>query len=205
MNFQKLIQNVNPKRAIDIGAHVGDFTNTLLYFFPKCEIQMVEANKYCEPYLQKINQPYNILALSDRGGISNLFIEKINPIGTGASLYKENTEWYDEGNYELLEVKLDTLDNLSYFPDELIDFIKLDVQGSELDILNGGRKTIKRTKYVLIEVSLIQYNQGAPLMDTIVNKMKEFEFKIEDILDYQKLPNGQIFQLDILFKNSYTF
>jgi hypothetical protein len=80
----------------------------------------------------------------------------------------------------------------------------MDVQGSELDILLGGRKTIKRSKYVLMEVSLVQYNIGAPLMDTLVEKMKEYEFRIENILNYNKLNNGQIFQMDILFKNTYV-
>lgn len=86
----------------------------------------------------------------------------------------------------------------------MIDLIKIDVQGSELDILNGGRKTIRRSKYVLMEVSLIQYNIGAPLMDILVEKMREYEFRIENILNYNKLNNGQIFQMDILFKNTYV-
>jgi hypothetical protein len=102
-------------------------------------------------------------------------------------------------------VKLDTLDNRLYFPDQLIDLVKLDVQGAELDILNGGRKTIKRSKYVLIEVSLVEYNQGAPLIDEIVNKMKEYEFVIDDILEYHKTNQNQIFQMDILFRNSYIY
>jgi hypothetical protein len=86
----------------------------------------------------------------------------------------------------------------------MIDLIKIDVQGSELDILNGGRKTIKRSKYVLLEVSTIQYNIKSPLMDKVVEKMKEYEFRIEEILNYNKLDNGQIFQMDILFKNTYV-
>jgi hypothetical protein len=55
-----------------------------------------------------------------------------------------------------------------------------------------------------MEVSLVQYNIGAPLMDTLVEKMKEYEFRIENILNYNKLNNGQIFQMDILFKNTYV-
>jgi hypothetical protein len=83
------------------------------------------------------------------------------------------------------------------------DLVKIDTQGAELDILNGGSKTIKHSKYLLLEVSTMQYNIGAPLMDQVVSKLKEYEFVIEDILDYHKLSNGSIFQLDILFKNSY--
>jgi FkbM family methyltransferase len=203
INFIQLTQYIEPKRVLDIGAHVGDFTKQLASMSPNCEFILVEANPYCEEYLKKLNQPYKILALSNQTGTTHLYVEKANSIGTGASLYKENTEWYGEGKYEIVEVPTDTLDNQNFFPEEVIDLVKLDVQGSELDILYGGRKTIKRTKYVLIEVSLIEYNLGAPLMDIIVNKMKEFGFGINDILEYHKLQNNQIFQLDILFKNSY--
>ena len=69
----------------------------------------------------------------------------------------------------------------------------------------GGNKTITRSKYVLAEVSLLEYNQKAPLMDKVVSKMKQYGFYIEDILEYHKLSNNHIFQLDILFKNSYIY
>jgi hypothetical protein len=42
-------------------------------------------------------------------------------------------------------------------------------------------------------------------MDAIVAKMKEYSFHIEDILEYQKLQDGTVFQLDVLFKNKYIY
>ena len=205
MNYTKLINYSNPKRFLDIGAHTGEFTQNVLRLAPECQVVMVEANPNCEPYLQKLNHGYDILALSNKQGKAELFVEKANMLGTGASLYKENTEWYADGKFDKVEVELDTLDNKKYFGYEVIDLVKLDVQGAELDILEGGRKTITRSKYVLIETSLVVYNHGAPLVDAIVPKMKEYGFYIEDILDYLKFSKNQISQMDILFKNSYIF
>ena len=205
MDYIKLINYSNPKRLLDIGAHVGDFTNNIVRLAPNCDAIMVEANPNCEPYLQKSKFGYDMVALSDKQGKAELFVEKANTIGTGASLYKENTDWYADGKFEKVEVELDTLDNRKYFGYEVIDLIKMDVQGAELDILNGGRKTITRAKYVLIETSLVVYNQGAPMIDAIVPKMKEYGFYIEDIIDYLKFSSNQIAQMDILFKNSYIF
>jgi FkbM family methyltransferase len=205
MNYTKLINYSNPKRFLDIGAHVGDFTRNIIQLAPNCDVIMVEANPNCEPYLQKLNFGYDMVALANTKGKAELFVEKANAIGTGTSLYKENTEWYADGKFEKVEVELDTLDNRSYFADEVIDLVKIDVQGAELDILEGGRKTITRSKYVLIETSLVVYNHGAPLVDAIVPKMKEYGFYMEDILDYLKFSKNQISQMDILFKNSYIF
>ena len=163
---------------------------------------MVEANPNCEPYLRLLGKPYDIVALSDKDGYADLYVEKVNPIGTGASLYKENTEWYSEGKYETKTVPLATLDSKDYFNGEPIDFIKIDVQGSELDILVGGENTIKNTKYLSIEVSLTKYNHGAPMMQEIVDKMREYGFCMIDVVEYHSFPHlfdGAIFQLDILF------
>lgn len=203
MNFQQLFLQVKPNNFLDIGAHDGSFSWTVKKSYPNCEIMMVEANPNCEPKLKELKLPYEILGLSSSLGSKNLYVEKINKIGTGASFYRENTDWYADGKFDLVEVQLDTLDNKNYFPDRMIDLIKMDTQGSELDILIGGRKTIKRTKYVILEVSTIAYNQGAPLIDDVVNKMREYEFTIEEILNYHKINNNQIMQMDILFKNLY--
>lgn len=189
---------------MDIGAHTGNFSLNIKKQYPDCKILMIEANPFCEPYLKKLNLDYQIIGLSSSKGTAELFLEKTNNVGTGSSFYRENTEWYEDDKMETVTVNLDTLDNQNYFPDQMIDLVKIDVQGSELDILNGGEKTIKRSKYVLLEVSTIQYNINAPLMDKVVEKMKEYEFRVEDFLNYNKLNNGQIFQMDILFKNSYV-
>jgi FkbM family methyltransferase len=205
MDYIKLINYSKPKRFLDIGAHTGDFTKSITQLAPECQAIMVEANPNCEPYIQKLNHGYEILALSNKQGKAELFVEKANVIGTGASLYKENTEWYSEGKFEKVKVKLDTLDNRGYFADEIIDLIKIDTQGSELDILLGGRSTIMRSKYVLIEVSVNEYNLKAPLINQIVPVMKQYGFYIEDILDYLFLNKNNISQMDFFFKNSYIF
>jgi FkbM family methyltransferase len=202
MNWTLLFNGIKPKSFIDIGAHVGNFTTHVLKNSPDCECVMFEANPYCKPYLEKINKPFVIGALSSSEKTIPLYLEKINNIGTGASLMKENTSFYDEGKYSTLEVTTKRLDSFGLFPDQMVDLVKIDTQGSELDILIGGEKTIKRTKYVLLEVSTMQYNQGAPLMDQIINKMREYHFKIDDILEFHK-SNNQIFQMDILMKNIY--
>ena len=190
---------------MDIGAHVGEFSQQIRRFNPEADIIMIEANPNCEPYLNKAGIPYQMIALSREKAEAELFVEKVNEIGTGASLYKENTEYYADDKFDTIKVQTDSLDNLNYFNDQVIDLIKLDVQGAEYDILEGGRKTVMRSGHVLIEVSLLEYNLGAPQIEAVVSKMKEYGFIIEDILDYQRSSENILFQLDLLFKNSYIY
>lgn len=203
--MDKLFKHINPTRAIDIGAHVGNFTKQLSYRYPSCKTVMIEANPNCEQYLRLLSKPYHIMALSDKEGYADLYVEKINPVATGASIYKENTDWYGEGKYETVRVSTRTLDSLNIYDNKPIDFIKIDVQGSELDILNGASQTMNRTEYVSCEVALAQYNQGAPLIGEVVDKMRDYGFCIIDIVEYHSFPqlyDGAYFQLDLLFKKS---
>ena len=64
--------------------------------------------------------------------------------------------------------------------------------------------SVERTKYLILEVSVLHYNDNAPLIDTIMGKVREYSFKIEDILDYKYL-NNQVFQMDFLLKNTYLY
>lgn len=164
---------------------------------------MVEANPACEPSLKAVGESYEILALSSNKGFADLYIENVNPLATGASVYKENTDWYSEGKYHTVKVQTDTLDNRDYFSGIQIDLIKIDVQGSELDVLLGGEKTLGRTSHVLMELSLVEYNLGAPSIAKVVDKMVEYGFCMVDFIDYHSFPqlySGLVFQIDVLFK-----
>lgn len=202
---KSVLDYIRPNRVLDVGANIGEFTKQLMVKFPNTEYVMIEPNPSCETALSKLNIPFYIMGLSDEPKIQDLYIENSNNMASGASIYKENTEWYSEGNYHTQRVKLSRLDDCDFFNGRNPDFIKLDTQGSEYDILVGGEETIKKTKWVYIEVSLIEYNKDAPLMNVVVRKMKDLNFYIEDILEYHSFPefnNGCIFQLDLLFKNS---
>lgn len=202
--MDKLFRYVKPSRTIDIGANVGNFSRNLHYRYPDCKIIMVEANPNCKPYLQLLEIPFDIIGLSNEKDTKVFYLEKTNNVATGASFYKENTEFYSDDNVEKIYINTETLDSKNYFGSSRIDLIKIDVQGSELDILVGGEKTIKNTEYVLLELSLVEYNIGSPSIEKVIDKMINYGFYIVDILEYHRFPSlydGMIFQIDMLFKN----
>lgn len=193
-----LLKDLNIKSLLDIGANVGEFSTEVRKLIPDCKCFMVEANEFCEPHLQKTGIPYDIATLSHMRGFTNFFIQPDNPIGTGASMYKENSEYYKDPIRKVVTTK--RLDDCNYFSSP-IDLIKLDTQGSEINIIMGGIETVKQAKYVLIETSLTLYNQGAPLIDATFNLMRELNFSTNTIFEYKYNENG-IFQIDFLFENN---
>ena len=51
--------------------------------------------------------------------------------------------------------------------------IKLDVQGAEIDILQGLQDNLSLFEVVILEVSLRELNQGSPLFPEVCDFMKQ--------------------------------
>ena len=80
-----------------------------------------------------------------------------------------------------------------------IDFIKIDTQGSELDVLKGGKDTVSKAEFILLETQNLEYNKNAPFTEDVILAMKSYGFRLFDILETHYLATGQLFQVDLLF------
>jgi FkbM family methyltransferase len=184
--------------VLDVGAHFGLFTKTMHEVFPNAKYFMIEANEQCEDKLKEIYfADYMIELLSDREDAVIYYMNKNDPTSTGNSYYKEISNHFTDDNVNTVIRKSKTLDSI--FKNEKFDFIKLDTQGSELDILRGGNELIKNTHSVLIECSVIPYNQGAPLVEDVCTYMKDIGFNIQTIIEEHIIDNECV-QRDILFQ-----
>lgn len=203
LNHWKANHNLYPKKILDVGACIGHFYDIAKSIWPESEIVMIEANSNCESAIKNKNSRYYITALSDKIG-QRCFYKNNEAISSGESFYKENTIHYNDEVLDPLTVNTNTLDSL--LKDEIFDFIKIDTQGSEIDILKGGSFLVKKADYILLEVSITEYNIGAPLIKDVLNYMDSINFTMVDIWNcaYANREKGKHFddlcQVDILFK-----
>ena len=51
--------------------------------------------------------------------------------------------------------------------------LKLDVQGAELDVLAGASRVLEATEFVVMEVSFLEYNKGAPDFRRTIDAMAD--------------------------------
>mgnify|MGYP003627235564 CR=1 FL=1 len=200
----KALNNINytPKKVLDIGANIGQFHDMFTSIFPDVEILNIEGNVNCEKYLKEKNLNYKICMLSNSEKLATFYrnAEANDPKGIcgGSSLFKEKTEYY--ANSQEIKVNTTTLDSIIP-PSMVYDYIKLDVQGAELDIIKGGLHTILKSSFLQLELSILEYNEGAPLIGDIISFLNPLGFKVYDIgsLNYW---NGKLNQSDFLFINS---
>lgn len=191
------LKNNNVKTFLDIGAHEGDLSFEIKN--KNIDVFSIEANPNCEQYLKDKKLNYLICCLSDSiKDIEFYTTKKFNSKCTGDSYYKENTLHYQEQFLSKIKMRTNTLDNI--FPEQRFDVIKIDTQGSEKDILVGGKNLIKKSKYIILETSLIEYNLNAPLQNEIFDFMNFYNFnKILKLEEHYH--DNKIAQEDWLFEN----
>jgi FkbM family methyltransferase len=198
MNLYKIQEYFLPYRILDIGANIGQFHKLAQSTYPEAFIFSIEASPECEQALKEITPNYYIGLLAKDNSEYDFYSRKDAPTGTGNSIYRELTHFYSDDKLEILKqtgIKLDDL----FEEDSEFDLIKIDTQGSELDIISGGLNLCKKAKGIILEVSLTQYNEGAPLYDEVISFMRNLGFRKEAILDEAR--NHGSHQQDILFIN----
>ena len=138
---------------VDVGAHAGLFSALVKRHHPDTFTLIVEpfVNGAIERNLSGCKGFQVVFkAVSDSEGEVPFFI---NPASTQTnSLLPEAAEEFGESRETRVEAT--TLDKLCVEYDS-IDMLKVDVQGAEHLVLRGGQETLKRTRQVLIEVSLL--------------------------------------------------
>lgn len=194
-----------PESILDIGACYGQFYQDCLISFPNAYYFLVEANSLCDEPLRNLNVDYYIGALSDSQKIVNFYLTKTaltcGPTSTGNSVYREKTSYYNDDNVVTQQIQTTTLD-LLFDVDKKFDLIKLDVQGSELDILRGGMDIVKKAKGILMEVALQEYNVGAPLQTEVYQFMDSLGFSPQKIVGSSYNPDThEHIQDDVFFIN----
>lgn len=199
--MRKILDHIgrnNISSLIDIGANVGNFTCLVKSFFPNIDVLMIEANPFCDNMLKRTGYPYEIVCLSDSKKEVKFFFEDKNMIGTGASYYLEQTRFYSMQNFTMMETE--TLDELlkTKYDSKSFDFVKMDTQGSEIDIMKGATETMSKAKHVLLETSLIEYNAGAPLKQDYFDFMSQIGFKPVEMVE-EHYSEGRLIQEDWIF------
>jgi hypothetical protein len=78
--------------------------------------------------------------------------------------------------------------------------LKIDAQGYELEILKGSTLLIESIDAILLEIALIEINEGAPLLHEVLPFMRSIGFVAYDVLEIHRRPlDRALNQIDVLF------
>ncbi len=117
--------------------------------------------------------------------------------GSGDSVYLEDTHHYLGVSPQIVRsATLDDVSRLNAFKPP--NFIKLDVQGSELDVIHGGQRSFMQSSVVMCELSLIQYNVGAPRLTQVIDALRDCGLAPVGLIDVH-YDGRRLIQIDVVF------
>jgi FkbM family methyltransferase len=114
------------------------------------------------------------LYLTRKKEVSSLYKPRMSYL----SLFPDSKRW---DIVDKVEIDLMPLDNYRDIIGE-IDLMKLDSQGSELDILKGSIHSLKGCLAIEVEVEFIELYEGQPLFGDISNFLLKHGFEFYDFL-----------------------
>lgn len=137
--------------CIDVGCHNGLYLDQILRLAPDGSHHAFEPLPVLAEFLrvryqQRRNVYIHDLALSNCSGATEFHFNTTNP---GWSGIKRRSYPSEQDEVQVLHVEMRRLDEI--IENEMrVDFLKLDVEGAELAVLEGARNTLRRHKPLVI-------------------------------------------------------
>lgn len=189
-----IIDNAKPDWiSFDCGAHIGYYSMLLSHMSPQGKVIAFEV---CRESVIKMNNNIDYNIDTYQRNFNNIFIAE-TALGDKRGMFKE-TVWQTgitAGNYGETqgEFSFDTLDNFSKTINlNKLDFIKIDCDGWDFEVLTGGEEVIKKFKpSIVMEINALHWRD---------HKAEDY-FKYVDYLGYNYL---QIDDINMLLTQRIT-
>ena len=206
----KWLPKNNPITFFDIGASVGNFAKCICgeYKIKKCIL--VEPVSKLIPVLRKAfpdEQTFTIInaAIADSIAETDFYYNEDADFVSSLLRIDNKGEAFASLNFDdpvLTKIQTLTLDSIIEEQQiSNIDLIKIDVQGAEHLVLQGGVETLKRTKLVFIEFSYKPLYEKSSTFFDLYNIFYENNFMLVSTSNGYASPSGELLQGDALFVN----
>jgi len=184
-----------PKVVYDIGAADGSWTRQALVYWPDaiyvCFEPLAERKKDLDAL--QASRPEQILVKAC--GVGDVDGEL--PIGVTDFLW-DSSFAYSGSSARTVPVR--RLDSLIEDGAPLPSFIKIDVQGFEKRVLDGGLRVMRNADLILMECQFFPFCDDMRTLDETIAYMSAHNFIPYEFVDYIRRPlDGAMGQCDILF------
>lgn len=181
-NYLKKLKDsgFEPKIIYDIGSCVLHWTNGAKRLWPDATYYLFDAFEPAEFLYVQEGYTYHMGVLSDEDGKIVKWHQNDEHPG-GNSYYREiganvSGQLFPENGYvEKVAMTLDSVVRQRGFPKP--DLLKMDVQGSEKDILVGASETLTNVQRLIVEMQHVDYNLGAPKVGETLPFIESLGFK----------------------------
>ncbi|WP_431281082.1 FkbM family methyltransferase [Humitalea sp. 24SJ18S-53] len=183
-DYLVLLADRNDLGIIDIGGHAGRHSRVFLEKLKPSNLMIFEPlpekrNLLIEMFSSNKNVDIREFALGNRRGESTFIIKTTAPEESGL----KQRSFYNDGTNENLEkitVKVETLDAMDV--PFTVNFIKIDTEGGEMDILEGGLNLLRRDSPIIsVEYGPGGYDAYGYTSDALFNFASKVGYSVFDL------------------------
>jgi FkbM family methyltransferase len=181
--YDALLKNYGIKTVIDIGANDGQFATDLHRRAPEAKIYSFEPlqdafRSLCKNMSDVKNFTAFNFALGDASGKTEINRSSFSPSSSLLSMSSLHKKLYPKSAGSVKEQitvkRLDDMNNEIKIVGGLL--IKMDVQGYEGKVIDGGKQMLKKAEVVIAETSFVSLYENQPLFADIHDLMKSLGF-----------------------------
>lgn len=207
---------------MDVGAHEGESVKFFKSLCPNARILSLEPDPDCYHKLADVSSALDNcacfnLAASSKSGPQKLYrsslshLNSLSPLNATSNDHIrlnriENTLQKKQFLSEFNETSIVECITLDEFSDrngvQVLDCLKIDVQGWEGSVLAGAATLLKRTRLVIVEIGLFDFYARKSSFGEIEALLPD-SFSLYSLLDVSQNPgNGRTDWVDALYVNS---
>lgn len=178
-----LALNTTPKHILDCGANVGFITHIFNKKFPTANIHSFEPNpSVFDKLQQQFKNNTSVTAFNKGiGRESGKLVFNVNK-NSGTSSFLNPNEYHKQNfakEIEQKEVEVVSIgDYIRLNNIDMIDILKLDIEGFELEALKGIPNIENKVNIIYTEVNLVTTYEGQPLIEDIIIYLRGKGFSI---------------------------
>lgn len=194
--------------VLDVGANVGQFAVVARRHHPDARILSFEPIPAAGARLQQVfvgdrRFEHLPLALSNEAGRATFHLAAADDSSSLLPIAERQVaEFAGTQSVGTLEVDVARLDDALTRRDALERpvLLKLDTQGTELAVLEGGEETLAQTDHVILEASFVELYVGQAQATDLLRHLFERGFELRAVYDVKLSTNtGEPIQADLLF------
>lgn len=183
-----------PRQALDAGAYHGEWARLCVEVWPEAYVLCIEPQEAPQQVLKQVahqHAPRITLKQGLLGGVDSDAVP-FTEVGTGSSVLISG-----QGRFTRPMWRIYTLIDEGLPPP---DFVKIDVQGYELEVLKGFERHLPSCQVLQVELSLLPLAPGSPLLCEALVFLQERGFVMFDVDELIRAPSdGAVWQIDALF------
>lgn len=197
-----------PITLVDVGAHKGEFAEVVrrhcglraaLLVEPQPDLAAALRQRFPQPAIRVAN-----VAVSDVAGKQPFEILEADSCSSLLTVRPEagfEDRAIDVRVRQRVDVEVRTLDGLvgEHLPSGTIDLLKIDTQGNELRVLDGGAAALERTRLLWIEVSFRSLYEGDATFDRVHARLSQLGCRLYSLHDVFRGADRELLQADALF------